>query len=157
MGCDQASPGTDRPGADAPACCLRIGSRRWDPIPPKGTVIALALGRFHRTDLTPNIVYIRRSVDNGESWLEPQPILSDPRNGTEFSGALLVDPDPSTGAVHFVYVAAAGRGDAGCIQRMITTTDEGFAGRPHSHLLDRLENRGAGHPVHTRLERGVIL
>lgn len=93
-------------------------------VTPKGTVIALALGRFHRTDLTPNIVYIRRSLDNGQTWLAPQQILADPRNRTEFSGALLVDP--AADVVHFVYTASdGGRDNHGCIQRMTSTTDEG--------------------------------
>ena len=85
--------------------------------PPHTKVIALALGRFHRTDLTPNIVYIRRSTDNGESWLAPQAILADPRNRTESTGALVVDP--ATDAVHFVYAAST----TGCTQWITSSTD----------------------------------
>ena len=56
----------------------------------KGNLIVFAMGRFHRTDNTPNIVYIRRSLDDGVTWLDPQPILADPNNRTEYGGAPVV-------------------------------------------------------------------
>ena len=90
----------------------------------KGTIIALTLGRFHRTDLTPNIVYIRRSLDDGTTWLDPQPILSDPQNNTEFGGALVVDP--ATDTVHFIHNAADFRRDcSACELRVTSSVDEG--------------------------------
>ena len=51
-----------------------------------GTLLAFIAGRFHRTDNTPNIIYLRRSLDDGNTWLDPQPILSDPNNATEYGG-----------------------------------------------------------------------
>ena len=51
-----------------------------------GTLLAFIAGRFHRTDATPNIIYLRRSLDDGNTWLAPQPILSDPHNATEYAG-----------------------------------------------------------------------
>lgn len=68
---------------------------------PSGTLLAFVLGRFHRTDSTPNIVYLRRSFDDGATWDAARPIMSDPTNHTEFSGAPIVDPiDGSITYVH---------------------------------------------------------
>jgi hypothetical protein len=36
---------------------------------PNGTLLAFVMGRFHRTDSTPNIVYLRRSLDDGYASL----------------------------------------------------------------------------------------
>ena len=41
-----------------------------------GTLLAFVMGRFHRTDSTPNIVYLRRSHDDGNTWESAQPILA---------------------------------------------------------------------------------
>ena len=61
-----------------------------------GTLLAFIAGRFHRTDITPNNIYLRRSMDAGKTWLPAQTVLTDPHNGTEYSGAPVVDP--ATGA-----------------------------------------------------------
>ena len=47
---------------------------------PNGTLLAFVMGRMHRTDATPNLVYLRRSFDDGASWDEARAILSDPKN-----------------------------------------------------------------------------
>ena len=72
---------------------------------PNGDVLAFALGRFHRTDATPNIVYFRRSTDNGNTFQPPAVLLSDPNNGTEYGGVPVVDP--VSGAIHYVHNAAS--------------------------------------------------
>ena len=56
---------------------------------PNGTLLAFIMGRMHRTDDTPNIVYLRRSVDDGNTWGESVAILSDPKNGTRFGGWMI--------------------------------------------------------------------
>ena len=33
-----------------------------------GTLLAFVAGRFHRTDITPNILFMRRSEDEGLTW-----------------------------------------------------------------------------------------
>jgi len=93
---------------------------------PKGTLLAFIFGRMHRTDNTPNILYLRRSVDDGATWDEARAILNDPQNGTMFGGAPVVDP--TTGAVTFVhtrYVYGV-RGCGGCMQWGIRSEDEGL-------------------------------
>ena len=60
----------------------------------KGTLLAFCAGRFHRTDMTPNIIYLRRSEDDGLTWTPAQVVLSDPKNGTEYGGAPVVDVCP---------------------------------------------------------------
>lgn len=80
------------------------------------------MGRFHRTDATPNIVYLRRSFDDGNHWTDAQPVLADPTNRTEYGGAPVVDT--TTGAVHFLYNAARG-GCSACELRIITSLDHG--------------------------------
>ena len=57
-----------------------------------GTLLAFVNGRMHRTDHTPDIIYMRRSHDDGNTWEEARAILDDPTNRTEFSGAPVVDP-----------------------------------------------------------------
>ena len=59
---------------------------------PRGTLLAIINGRMHRRDVTPNIIYLRRSVDDGATWSEAVPMLSDPNNATEYGGAPIVDP-----------------------------------------------------------------
>ena len=101
---------------------------------PSGTLLAFVLGALHRHDGSPTIIYLRRSVDNGSTWLPATPILLDPTNRTHFTGAALVDV--KGGAVHYlfqtdVYTAdpvTGPRGPAacpGCIQRIITSHDDG--------------------------------
>lgn len=68
---------------------------------PNGTLLAFVMGRMHTTDNTPNIVYLRRSHDDGNTWQEAVPILSDPTNSTMYGGAPVVDPH--TGTVHFLH------------------------------------------------------
>ena len=66
-----------------------------------GTLLAFVGGRFHRTDVTPNILYMRRSEDDGLTWGKAIAVLRDAQNGTEYGGAPLVDP--ATGVVHLVF------------------------------------------------------
>ena len=72
---------------------------------PRGTLLAFIDGRLRRHDITPTIIYLRRSTDDGRTWSAPTPVLQDPTNHTEFSGEPVVDP--LTGVVHFVYNAAS--------------------------------------------------
>jgi len=76
---------------------------------PKGTLLAFVMGRMHRTEDTPNIVYIRRSFDDGASWTEAVAMLNDPSNRTRFGGAPVVCP--RTGAVTFVLCTTRGFAD----------------------------------------------
>ena len=45
-----------------------------------GTLLAFVNGRFHRTDQTPDILYMRRSLDDGNTWEPAQAVLADPTN-----------------------------------------------------------------------------
>ena len=93
---------------------------------PKGTLLAFVMGRFHRTDNTPNIVYLRRSLDDGATWGEAQAILNDPTNHTMFGGAPVVDP--KDGSITFVHNQAVyGSHDpcSGCHLWGMKSTDEG--------------------------------
>lgn len=87
-----------------------------------GTLLAFVMGRFHRTDSTPNIVYLRRSHDDGNTWESAQPILADPTNRTEFGGAPVVDP--ASGDVLFLFTKS-GRGCLGCVQWLTRSSDHG--------------------------------
>ena len=51
-----------------------------------GTLLAFIRGNFHRRDTTPNIMYLRRSFDDGNRWSQPVAILSDPNNRTQYGG-----------------------------------------------------------------------
>jgi sialidase-1 len=88
-----------------------------------GTLLAIINGRFHRTDSTPNIVYMRRSHDDGNTWEEAVPILADPNNRTEYGGAPVLDP--TTGTVHFIHNAANGHGCSGCELLITSSADNG--------------------------------
>ena len=94
---------------------------------PSGTLLAFVMGRMHRTDYTPNIVYLRRSIDDGATWSEAEAILSDPHNRTMFGGVPVVDP--STGTVTFVHNQAVLGDEAmrcsGCMLWGMTSTDDG--------------------------------
>tara|TARA_B100000768_G_scaffold167269_1_gene171239 strand:+ start:86 stop:448 length:363 start_codon:yes stop_codon:yes gene_type:complete len=72
-----------------------------------GTLLAFVNGRMHRTDLTPDIVYMRRSHTDGNTWEEARAILDDPTNRTEFSGAPVVDP--ATGDVIMLFQRTGAR------------------------------------------------
>ena len=89
-----------------------------------GTLLALIAGRFHRTDITPNIIYMRRSVDSGATWSVAVPILSDPANHTMYSGAPVVDP--TTGKIHFIFSASHFRHCDGCPLHITTSGDDGM-------------------------------
>eukprot|EP01079_Euglenida_sp_SAG-EU17-18_P000165 gene165-2360_t len=80
----------------------------------------LGMGRFHRTDATPNIVYLRRSFDDGETWTPASRVLQDPHNRTEFGGAPVVDP--ATGMIHFIHNAATGPGCSACGLRVTSSS-----------------------------------
>lgn len=74
--------------------------------------------------MTPNIIYLRRSVDAGATWTKAVALLRDPQNGTEFGGAPVVDP--MTGNVHLVYTADVfEKRCSGCPQWIISSTDDG--------------------------------
>ena len=89
-----------------------------------GTLLAFIAGRFHRTDITPNNIYLRRSLDAGKTWLPAQTVLTDPHNGTEYSGAPVVDP--ATGTIHYIFTANVfGHACSGCAQHIMSTTDDG--------------------------------
>lgn len=79
---------------------------------------------MHRTDDTPNIVYLRRSVDDGNTWGESVAILSDPKNGTRFGGAPVVHPSGAITFVHNRYEYGS-RGCTGCPLWGMTSVDEG--------------------------------
>eukprot|EP00947_MAST-08B_sp_MAST-8B-sp1_P004166 g4166.t1 len=83
------------------------------------------MGRFHRTDATPNIVYTRRSLDMGETWGPVTPILADPKNLTMYGGVPVVDDE--TGMVHFVHNAVNwGKRDcSGCELKITSSADDG--------------------------------
>ena len=81
-----------------------------------GTLLAFVSGRFHRTDATPNILYLRRSFDDGKTWQPAQTVLQDPHNVTEYGAVPVVDP--KTGAVHLVFSANNfGKRCSGCNAR----------------------------------------
>ena len=90
-----------------------------------GTLLAFVMGRMHRTDATPNIVYLRRSHDDGATWEKAVPVLNDPTNRTMYGGAPVIDP--VTGAVHFVHNAAnwGARDCSACILKVISSYDNG--------------------------------
>jgi len=88
-----------------------------------GTLLAFIMGRFHRRDNTPNIVYLRRSFDDGKTWLPPAIVLSDPNNATEYGGAPVVDP--ATGAIHFIHNAANRARCSACQLRVTSSFDHG--------------------------------
>ena len=92
---------------------------------PNGTLLAFVMGRMHRTDSSPNIVYLRRSFDDGTSWEPAQPILSDPMNRTVYGGAPVINP--VTGAVIFVHNQQVGgsHGCGGCLLWGTSSTDDG--------------------------------
>lgn len=91
----------------------------------KGTLLAFVAGRFHRTDITPNILYLRRSVDNGKTWTPAQALLQDPTNGTEYGGAPIVDLQ--TGRVNFVFSANVfHKKCSGCNLHMTSSNDDGI-------------------------------
>ena len=72
-----------------------------------GTLLAFVNGRMHRTDHTPDIIYMRRSHTDGNTWEEARAILEDPSNRTEFSGAPVVDP--ATGDVIMLFQRTGAR------------------------------------------------
>ena len=72
-----------------------------------GTLLAFVNGRMHRTDRTPDIIYMRRSHTDGNTWEEARAILEDPNNHTEFSGAPVVDP--ATGDVIMLFQRTGAR------------------------------------------------
>eukprot|EP00662_Eupelagonemidae_sp_cell21_P025389 gene25389-37854_t len=97
-------PAIPRNGKDAPNITIELRDlfHQLDPRLPRGyyripglvattngTLLAFVMGRMHRTDATPNIVYLRRSFDGGREWTE----------AAAYGGAPVVDP--ATGAVHF--------------------------------------------------------
>ena len=89
-------------------------------------LLAFVAGRFHRTDATPNIIYLRRSLDpEGTAWGPPLPILADPDNATEFGGAPVVDP--RTGTIHYIHNAASRANGpcSACELRSISSHDDG--------------------------------
>ena len=89
-----------------------------------GTLLAFVAGRMHRTDYTPNLIYLRRSVDYGASWSPAVAILFDPANRTEFGGQPIVDE--STGAIHYLYNAANSHIKcSACKLNIITSKDDG--------------------------------
>ena len=101
---------------------------------PNGTLLAFISGRMHRTDTTPNIIYLRRSLDDGNTWDDAVPILSDPKNNTEYGGAPIVDP--STGAITYVHnqVVFGAHGCGGCLLWGTTSYDEGATWSPAAPL-----------------------
>lgn len=88
-----------------------------------GTLLAFVMGRFHRTDATPNIVYMRRSVDDGNTWAPAIAVLQDPTNRTEYGGTAVVDR--ATGYIHFLYNAATGHHCSGCYLLQTISRDDG--------------------------------
>ena len=88
-----------------------------------GTLLAFVMGRFHRTDMTPNIVYLRRSFDNGENWTPAQAVLSDPTNHTMYGGLPVVDQ--KTGSIHFLHNAADGTKCSACELKITSSHDHG--------------------------------
>lgn len=90
-----------------------------------GTLLAFVAGRMHRTDATPNIQYLRRSTDDGKTWLPAQAVLNDPTNHTEYGGAPVVDP--STGMIHLVFSAKVfgGKPCSACFLRITSSADDG--------------------------------
>jgi len=95
-----------------------------------GTLLAFIAGRMHRTDSTPNIIYLRRSFDDGNTWEPAQTVLSDPRNGTEYGGVPIVDTN--TGVIHFLHNAAifGDRQCTACFQRTMSSSDHGATWTP---------------------------
>lgn len=92
-----------------------------------GTLLAFVNGRFHRTDQTPDILYMRRSLDDGNTWEPAQAVLADPTNRTEFGGAPVVDP--ATGDVVLLF-QRSGDGCAGCRQWVTRSSDHGASWSP---------------------------
>ena len=92
---------------------------------PSGTLLAIINGREHRRDVTPNIIYLRRSVDDGATWSDAVPLLSDPNNATEYGGAPVVDPTGAITYVHTKYVFGS-HGCGGCVQWGTRSVDDGL-------------------------------
>ena len=91
-----------------------------------GTLLAFIAGRFHRTDMTPNIIYLRRSFDDGATWTEAAAILNDPTNRTEFGGAPVLCP--KTGAIILVHTQngpSSGGPCPACLQWQMESHDHG--------------------------------
>ena len=93
---------------------------------PSGTLLAIINGREHRRDVTPNIIYLRRSVDDGATWSDAVPMLSDPNNATEYGGAPVVDP--VSGAITYVHTkfVFGSHGCGGCVQWGTRSVDDGL-------------------------------
>ena len=70
-----------------------------------GTLLAFVAARLHCTDMTPNIIYTRRSVNDGNTWAEQQVVVADWTNETEYGGVPVVDK--KLGAIHYLFNAAA--------------------------------------------------
>ena len=84
---------------------------------------------MHQTDITPTIVYVRRSTDNGKTWSKATAVLNDPKNRTLFSGAAVVDP--KSGAIHYVHqemlFRSASDGCSGCHLHITSSYDDGLS------------------------------
>ena len=122
-----------------------------------GTLLAFAAGRMHRTDITPNIIYMRRSTDDGKSWEQATPLLSDATNHTEFGGAPIVDP--ASGAILYVFNAnifGSHEPCVGCQLWIIRSTDDGITWTDPEMI-----QTGGGQPANatygTPLASGVVL
>ena len=90
---------------------------------PNGSLLAFVMGRLQRTDLTPNIVYMRRSVDDGATWAPAVPLLQDPTNRTEYDGAPVVDP--TTGTIHYMHqqMVFGSRNCSACVLWQCSSTE----------------------------------
>lgn len=92
-----------------------------------GTLLAFAAGRMHRTDITPNIIYMRRSINDGRSWGQAVPLLSDVHNRTEYSGAPVVEP--ASGNILYLFTATVFGSHVpcvGCQLWIIRSADDGI-------------------------------
>ena len=90
-----------------------------------GTLLAFIAGRMHRTDITPNIIYLRRSMDDGDSWGPAFALLSDAQNRTEYGGAPIA---MLNGSVLFVFnanVFGSREPCAGCQLWSMRSDDDG--------------------------------
>ena len=80
---------------------------------PRGTLLAIINGREHRRDVTPNIIHLRRSVDDGATWSDAVPLLRrSSRRDEPVSAIWKGSPDIARGA-QFVRGASAIDGTRG--------------------------------------------
>ena len=90
----------------------------------RGTLLAFAYGKYHRTDSTPNQIFLRRSEDDGITWTAAREVIYDTTNRTEFYGAPLLDAH--TGRMTYLFALYKWHTPAiGCALHSVASDDDG--------------------------------